>query len=250
MSGLLGAIQFLTRVPVRTSGAVGHQRIVPWFPIVGVLIGAVVGGLAAALAELVPPMVAAACALVAGLLLTGAFHEDGLADVCDAFAGGTAPERRLEILKDPRHGTYGVSAIAASVLLRWVSIAAVGSSAAMFAGLVAAHALGRASAVATMLVLPPATEHGLGASHSHRLRTGPTALGVTAAVAAVAALTGWWVAPLLAVALVGSVAVGWMAMRKIGGLVGDVLGAIEQVVECGVLVVVSGLAAHHALWWD
>ena len=108
-------------------------------------------------------------------------------------------------------------------------------SAAMFAGLVAAHALGRASAVATMLVLPPATEHGLGASHSHRLRTGPTALGVAAAVAAVAALTGWWVAPLLAVALVGSVAVGWMAMRKIGGLVGDVLGAIEQVVECGVL---------------
>lgn len=249
MSGLLGAVQFLTRVPVRTSRAVEHERTVPWFPIVGVLIGAVVGGVAVGLAELVPPVVAAACAIVAGLLLTGAFHEDGLADVSDAFAGGTTRERRLEILKDPRHGTYGVAAISASVLLRWVSIATVASSAAMFAGFVAAHALGRAAAVAAMLALPTATEHGLGAAHTRRLRTRPTVLGIVAAVAAVAALTGWWVAPLLAAALVGGLAVGWLAMRKIGGLVGDVLGAIEQVVECLVLIVVSGLAARYALWW-
>ena len=157
MIGLLGALQFLTRVPIRTRHAIAHARVVPWFPIAGVLIGAAVGGIAAASSELVPPLVVGAVAVGVGLLITGAFHEDGLADVADAFGGGWTTERRLEILKDPRHGTYGVAALTTSVVVRVASAAAIVAPAALFAAFVAAHCLGRSAAVVAMRLAPAAT---------------------------------------------------------------------------------------------
>jgi adenosylcobinamide-GDP ribazoletransferase len=247
--GLLGAVQFLTRVPVHTDEAVAHERCVPWFPIVGVLLGGLVGGLAVGLGELVPVSVAAACAVVGGLLVTGAFHEDGLADVADAFGGGTTRERRLEILADPRHGTYGVAALAGSVLVRVVAAASIVSSAALFAGFVAAHALGRAAAVAVMGLAPTASDTGLGATYASRLRALPTVAGIGAAVIVSGLLVGWWIGAIVAIAAAGAGLTVLLAIRKIGGIVGDVLGAVEQVVECLVLITVSGLAAHHQLWW-
>jgi adenosylcobinamide-GDP ribazoletransferase len=249
VSGLVGAVQFLTRVPIRTSRAIPHERCIPWFPIVGVLIGALVGGVAVGLGELVPASVAAACAVVVGLLVTGAFHEDGLADIADAFGGGATRERRFEILKDSRHGTYGVAALCSSVVLRIVSAAAIASSAAVFGGFVTAHALGRGAAVVAMWVAPAASDAGLGADHARRLRRIPSAVGVLAALVVCALLVGWWLGPIVAVAVAGGGATVWLAMRKIGGLAGDVLGAIEQVVECLVLIVVSGLASRHGVWW-
>jgi adenosylcobinamide-GDP ribazoletransferase len=249
VSGFLGAVQFLTRIPVRTRAAIPHDRVLPWLPFVGALIGAFVGGVAAGLAELVPTAVAAAVAVAVGLLVTGAFHEDGLADVADAFGGGTTRERRFEILKDPRHGTYGVAALSSCVVLRVVGAASIASSSALFAGFVAAHALGRTGAVAAMGVFPPAREAGLGADHARRMRPIATTVGIAVALAIVVVVTGWWAGPLIAAALAGAAAVAVLAMRKIGGLTGDVLGAIEQVVECLVIVTVSGLASRHMLWW-
>ena len=76
-----------------------------------------------------------------------------------------------------------------------------------------------------------------------------TALGLLAGLGCVVALTGWWSVVLAGVGAVATGAVVLLAVRKIGGLAGDVLGAVEQVVECSVLVAVAGLAAHHALWW-
>ena len=249
VSGFLGAVQFLTRIPVRTRAAVPHDRVLQWLPIVGALIGALVGGIAAGLAELVPTAVAAAVAVTVGLLVTGAFHEDGLADVADAFGGGTTRDRRFEILKDPRHGTYGVAALCASVVVRVVGAASITSSSALFASFVAAHALGRTGAVAVMGVVPPAREAGLGAEHARLLRPVATTAGIAVALAIVIAVTGWWSAPLVAVTVAGSGVVALLALRKVGGLTGDVLGAIEQVVECLVIVTVSGLASRYALWW-
>ena len=89
MSGFLGAVQFLTRIPVRTRAAVPHDRVLPWLPIVGALIGAAVGAIAVGLGQLVPTAVSAMCAVGAGLLITGAFHEDGLADLADSMGGWT-----------------------------------------------------------------------------------------------------------------------------------------------------------------
>ena len=122
MTGFLAAVQFLTRIPVRTARAADLAAAVLWFPIVGALVGAAVGGTAAGLGELVPAAVAATVAVLLGVLITGAFHEDGLADTADAFAGGWTVERRLEILRDPRHGSYGVAALCGSIVLRVVAV--------------------------------------------------------------------------------------------------------------------------------
>lgn len=82
------------------------------------------------------------------------------------------------------------------------------------------------------------------------MRRLPVVVGLATGTALVVAAAGWWVAPFLAAAIVGTIAVVRLAVRKIGGLAGDVLGAVEQVVECLVLLVASGLAARHAVWWS
>ena len=248
MIGLLGAIQFLTRVPVKTQSPPPLARCVPWFPVVGALVGATVGLVAAVGAELVPSIVAATLAVLTGVLVTGAFHEDGFADVADAAAGGWNREQRLRILRDPLHGSYGVAALSGSVLVRVACVATLGPAAA-FAGLIAAHTLARAAAVGVMGVVPPATDDGLGAGYARDLQRNAVLAGCAAGLLIAAIATGWWVAPLAVAALAGAVAVAALAVRKFGGITGDVLGAVEQVAECAVLVVVSGLAARHAVWW-
>lgn len=250
MSGLVGAVQFLTRVPLRLGEAVPHGRVVPWFPVVGALIGAVVGGVAGLAVLILDPTVAAALGVVAGLLVTGAFHEDGLADVADAFGGGWTAEQRLEILKDSRHGTYGVSALVASILVRVVALAALGTSGAMVAGAVAAHALARSAAVAAMAVFPLAVDSGLGAGAARSMRPATLVAGSLGGPAVAALAVGWWAGPSVVAASLALVAVGRLAVVKIGGLAGDVLGAIEQVAEAAVLVTLAALVTGgHGLYW-
>jgi adenosylcobinamide-GDP ribazoletransferase len=247
-TGFFGAVQFLTRVPVRRVGPADTATIVVWFPVVGALVGAAVGGIAAGLGELVPTGVAAAVAILTGVLITGAFHEDGLADSADAVAGGWTVERRLEILKDPRHGSYGVAALCGSIVLRVVAVGALGPAAA-FGGLVAAHALGRGAAVAVMGVVAVARPDGLGAEYARSVRLGRAVTGAVVAVVIAALATGWWAAPLAATAAAAAAAVAVVARRAFGGITGDVLGAVEQVAEGLVLVTVTGLAVRHQIWW-
>ncbi len=221
----------------------------PWFAVVGGLIGAVVGGVAAGLWHLVPPLVVGAVAVAVGLLVTGAFHEDGLADVADAFGGGWDRTQRLQILKDPRHGTYGVAALCTSVAVRIVCIGSLPGPASMFASCVAAHSLGRSAAVVLTGVGHPAEPDGLGALATREMGPLRTAVGAGAGIAVAAVAVGWWIGPLVVVAAVGTVAVARLAIRKIGGIGGDVLGATEQVVEGFCLIALTGLAARHAPWW-
>jgi adenosylcobinamide-GDP ribazoletransferase len=247
-TGFFGAVQFLTRVPVRRASAADTAQVVVWFPVVGALVGAVVGAVAAGLGELVAPAVAAAVAVLVGVVITGAFHEDGLADTADAVAGGWTTERRLEILKDPRHGSYGVAALCGSIVLRVVAVASLGPAAAL-GGLVAAHALARGAAVATMGIVPVARRDGLGADFARGVSARRATTGALVAAAVATAAVGWWAAPLALAAAAGAAAVVALARRAFGGITGDVLGAIEQVAECLALVVVSGLASRHAVWW-
>ena len=246
--GFVAAVQFLTRVPVRTPRPPDLSAAVAWFPVVGALVGAAVGLVAAALGEVVPMTVAATVAVLVGVLLTGAFHEDGLADTADALWGGWTRERRLEILKDPRHGTYGVAALAGSIVLRVLAVGALGGSAAI-AGLVSAHTLGRGAAVVTMGWAPLARPDGLGADYTSAVSRARAGAGGAVAVAIAAVATGWWVGPLAVAAVVPAVIVVALAIRALGGITGDVLGAIEQCVECAVLVAVTALAARDTVWW-
>lgn len=245
---VLGALQFLTRIPIRLRSAPDLAASVPWFPVIGALIGAAVGGVAAGLMEVVPPTVAAAVAVIIGVMITGAFHEDGLADTTDAF-GGWTPERRREILKDSRHGSYGVAAMCSTILLRTLCLATLGPAAA-FAGSVAAHTLGRGAAVGAMGLAPPVPVDGLGADYTRALSRGRAAIGVVAALVLTAVAVGWWAAPLAAAVAGGALVVSIVARRAFGGVSGDILGAVEQVGECLVLVIVSGLALRHPLWWN
>jgi adenosylcobinamide-GDP ribazoletransferase len=155
VKGLLGAVSFLTRVPTGT-GARRPEELagsVPWFPVVGAGVGLAVAAVYGGARLALPPLPAAALAVVAGICLTGAFHEDGLGDTADAFAGGWDRESTARILKDPRLGTFGVLAVAGSLLLRVAAVAALAPAAAL-AALPAAHALSRAAAVAAMTALP------------------------------------------------------------------------------------------------
>lgn len=250
MRNLRGAIVFLTRVPLTLSGEPNLTDSVPWFPVAGALVGATVGGTAAGLAQIVSPFVAASVAVMLGVLITGAFHEDGLADVADAFAGGWTPEDRIRILDDPLHGSYGVAALCGSILIRVACIAALGfSPAATFACIIAAHALGRGAAVGLMAIVPVARPDGLGAEYARSLSRGRATCGGLAAIAISGIAVGWWAGPFLLAAIAGAAIVAWLTIRKLGGITGDVLGTAEQVVECLVLITAAALVQHHTLWW-
>ncbi len=157
------------------------------------------------------------------------------------------PSNDCTILKDPRHGTYGVAALSSSILLRVMAVAALSPTAAV-AGLIAAHTLGRAAAIATMLVAPVAGEAGLGAGHARDLHRVPVIIGIAAGIAITtgatlwAGLPVWTVAATALAAAVAAAAVTTLAVRKIGGINGDVLGAIEQVAEISILVTLTTIA--------
>lgn len=245
--GPLAAAQFLTRLPIRLRSAPDLGRSASWFPLVGAAIGALVGGVVAGLAEWLPMSVAAAVGVLFGVALTGAFHEDGLADTADAM-GGWDPERRREILRDSRHGSYGVAAMSGTILLRILCVASLGPATA-FAGAVASHTLGRTAAVGVMVTAPPVPTAGLGADYTSSVSRPSAIVGMLAGIAVTALATGWWVAPLLAAAVVAAALIARLAIRAFEGIGGDHLGAAEQVAECAVLVVMTGLAANHQLWW-
>jgi len=238
LGDLLGAVSFLTRVPTGTGPKRPAElaRFVPWFPLVGALVGAAVGGLYAGMSVLLPPLVAAAVAVTAGVAITGAFHEDGLGDTADAFLGGRDREDTVRILKDPRLGTFGVLAVSASLLLRVAAVAALPPAAAL-AALPAAHALSRAAAVGVMAAVPPAAEQGLGAAYVRALGGRQALLGIAIGVVIAAALLRVWALPAAALAAVAAAALGRLAHRRIGGVSGDVLGAVQQAGETLTLLV-------------
>lgn len=249
MSGLATAIGFYTRLPVRNPSAESRDlaAAVPWFPIVGAGIGAAIAGVYVVFAEVVPPLLAAALAAAAGAILTGAFHEDGLADVADAFGGGWTVERRLEILDDPRLGTFGVIAIAASFLVRVTALASLDGDDAL-ALLPAAHALSRVPAVVVMRRQRGARSGGLAATLAGSIGAVQELFAVVVAAVLAALLIGTWT--LAAAALVAAAAgvMALLAQRKIGGTNGDVLGASQQLGELAVLVL--GVAVVYNGWGD
>lgn len=238
------AVGFLTRVPVGDVSNGGSVPVrlasaVPWFPLVGAAIGLAQGLVWWGLAEVVSPLLAAALAAAVALLITGAFHHDGLADIADAFGGGWTVEQRFEILKDSRLGTYGTSALAMALL---VEVSAVSSLEPVdgLGALVTAHTLGRGAALVAMLVAPVAGD-GLGASYMRGLSPVSVTLGVAAGIAVAVFASPVLVVWPIAAAVVAALAVVALAHRKIGGVTGDVLGAITVCSLLASLVVTAAL---------
>lgn len=228
------AFGLLTRLPV---GPAPVQPEEVWaFPVAGLAVGAIAGlSFWVALALGLPPGPAAALALFGQILLTGALHEDGLADCADGLWGGFERAGRLEIMRDSRVGSYGVLAIGTSLLIRWSALVAAGPW-----GLVIAAVLSRAAMVWPMARLPHARKDGLA-----RLAGRPSgrAMALACGVAAliVLPLAGWsllLLAPAVALAALAGTAI---ARAKIGGQTGDILGGTQQLAEMAALLVLAAL---------
>lgn len=239
-------LSHLTRLPAPPGGHVDFAgrlaRAVRANPLVGAIVGAI-GGLAFALASWLglAPLVAATLAVLATILATGAYHEDGLADTADGFGGAFEREKKLAIMSDSRHGSYGVVAIASSMLLRIGAIAAIADPALVAAALIAAHAAARATLPAVMLWSEAAKNEGQGFQAGKPAKESVfAALAIAAAIALIA--LGFDAVPALAAAVAAAWAMAAIARRQIGGYTGDVLGATEQLAEIAMLLTLAALA--------
>jgi adenosylcobinamide-GDP ribazoletransferase len=219
--------------------------------VVGLGIGVAIAVAYVAATSLLPNTVSAVLAVSLGLILTGALHEDGLADVADAFAGGWTTEQRLEILDDPRLGTFGVLALVAAFLLRTAVIAALDTVSAL-ALIPAAHALSRVPCIVLMRHQPTARGEGLAVEYATNLSSTLEFAGVAVGVSIATVLLGTWVVAAIPVCIVVSWVMATWARRKVGGITGDALGAIQQLSELAVLLL--GLAIVRSslfqlVWW-
>ena len=232
------AASFLTRIPLHRAGAEPNMSdAVPWFAAVGVVLGALQGAIYVGLYEVSTPALAAALSAAVLGQITGAFHHDGLADMADAFGGGWTVERRLEILNDSRLGTYGVTALIFVIVAEIAALSALAGWLA-FAAAVAAHGISRAVASFMMIIARPARDSGLGVDYLTGLsRT--KVIGVSLLVAAAAVVVfGVAALPILLAAYGSGALIVRLAISKIGGISGDVLGAIQQVSKIAVLVAI------------
>lgn len=261
------ALQFLTRVPV--PHWVGFeptwlQACLRHFPLVGACIGTWAAAVLWAALALWPPLVAAVLSTMATVWLTGAFHEDGLADTFDALGGAVGRERALAIMKDSRIGSYGAAALMLVLVLKISVVAALvtpaGPAGAVQAGmaLVWAHAVSRATPLWLVSRLPYAgdAEHAkakpLAMQVSHAGLAVAAAWVVAISVAAAGLIDGWPSAggshgP--RVVLVGGLAsagAAWLCLRwlrrRLGGFTGDTLGAAQQLTEAAALLAWLGVA--------
>lgn len=232
----------LTRLPV--GGAVAEPGAVAaagWaFPLVGAGVGAVcaLAYFTAGLCGLADP-IAALIALGVGLAITGAFHEDGLADTVDGFGGGRDREAKLAIMRDSRHGTFGILALLLSFGLRATALAAIGDPIHVGLALVAAHAASRGAMPPLMRLLAPARPDGLGPAAGQptlAVALTSTTIGAVLVVALLGPFTG--VAALL-VTVAALALAAMLARQQIGGYTGDVLGFFQQIGEIVMLLVAA-----------
>lgn len=247
----LAAVQFLTRVPVPAASAgdadffrAALAQGAIYFPLVGGVVGLVAAGMLLGFLVVLPVSVAVVAALACEALLTGALHEDAVADTCDALGGGWTREQVLQILKDSRHGTYGVLGLGLGVAGRGLALVELANHSWTWCCLtwIAGAALGRWTAVWMTALLPPVgdrpTQAGIFAAGESSpvkriLLSGLTALPFTLPWFAAAPATA-------AIAMIGAsiAAAAYSAYiyRRLGGTTGDLLGCGCFLVQLSVVV--------------
>ena len=236
------ALGLLSRLPVRVDEmrATARAAQATWaYPVVGLVLALIAGCVAQfTLWVGLPAPLVAGLTLAALIIMTGAMHEDGLADAADGLWGGWDAARRLEIMKDSHIGVYGVIAVTLGLGLRWQALTFLVEADALWPTLIATAVLSRAMMVPVMAMLPNARATGL--SHSVGRPSHQTAW-IAVAIAAGLTLILWqwaalWLFILAALAMLACCAV---AKAKIGGQTGDILGATQQVTE---ITLLTGLA--------
>lgn len=245
----LVALQFYSRLPV--TGRLAHwmdydpARLAPatrYFPLVGLVVASLTAIVYAGCGLLLPHPVALMLAMAVGLMLTGAFHEDGLADYCDAMGGHHERARLLEIMHDSRIGTYGAAGLVMMLVGRFQTLAAIDPS---WIGvlLVSSATMSRGCSVAIMITLPYARQDGVAIAKpiAQNLSLEDAAVAIALAIAPVA-LAALWTGEIavFAAAAAGAIAItAWMRRRirlRLGGYTGDCLGAVQQLAELAFLI--------------
>jgi adenosylcobinamide-GDP ribazoletransferase len=238
---LIAATTFLTRLPLGRSHTDDElNRAARYFSLVGAGVGAVGAAVLLAAAAALPLAVAVILSVLATVLITGGFHEDGLADSCDAFGGGKTREDVLRIMQDPHIGAFGVLGLALVLALKITSLVHL-PLAALPVALVCAHASSRALCVAVMAFGHYARHEGG--------KTRTVARGARPADAAAALLIGLvpfalapaaflWTLPAM---LIVAIALYAYFRARIGGYTGDALGALQQLAECTCYLVLAGV---------
>ncbi|MDO8545540.1 MAG: adenosylcobinamide-GDP ribazoletransferase [Opitutaceae bacterium] len=239
------AVMFFTRLPLPLSSAWNPgdlQRAAAYFPFVGWLVGGVAALVWWLGVQVWPPTMASGVSLAATLLLTGAFHEDGWADVCDGFGGGTTKDRVLEIMRDSRVGAFGAIGVAVMLGLKWQSVAALPVALAP-AVLMAGHALSRAAAISLMATLPYVREGSAKAKPmATELGGGRLAVALLGGMAPLSLLPLSAAGGALAAVIFARVVLARWFARRIGGYTGDCLGAAQQMTELVFYLTILALA--------
>jgi adenosylcobinamide-GDP ribazoletransferase len=238
----LHAVRFLTILPVSEAEGLAPDwlvRCAKYFPLVGILIGVASAAVLIAASRVWPDPLPALLAVVAGIPITAALHEDGLADFADAL-GGRTREARLAIMKDSRLGTYGALALGLTLALKVAALASMPLPIAV-AALIAQHGLGRLGPVAVMAILPYAgnPEATKIAYSGEQFRAAELAMAVAFGLLAVVpalvlAPSAAFVGMILALAV--TIGLVRLARRLLGGYTGDVLGATEQLSGASLLL--------------
>jgi adenosylcobinamide-GDP ribazoletransferase len=239
------ALSLCTRLPVGSSAPIGEGDLAraSWaFPLAGLMVGvagAAVYWLASRVNLPAPP--ASALAIAATTLLTGAMHEDGLADTADGFGGGKTREQKLEIMRDSRIGAYGACALIISFMLRWSALAEIADPPFVAVALITAHVAARASLPAFMAFVPPARADGLSGGVG---QPPPQSAAIALLLGAIGLFLGFGpgtaMFALSVLAAIGLLLAAF-TQKQVGGQTGDVLGALEQAGEATILLIATSL---------
>jgi len=240
------AVSLSTILPVgrATPPDDGEVARASWaLPVAGLLVG-LVGAVAYAIAHRLrlPPEPAAMLAVIATILVTGAIHEDGLADAVDGLGGGDTRERKLDIMRDSRIGTFGAFALIVSIMLRWSALQAIADPSSVAAAFLIAHIAARAIMPVFMWLVPPARTDGLSAGAGQpSAQSAMIAAGLGIICLAIGFGPG---KAIIALILLSIAALLWafVATRQVGGQTGDILGALEQTSETIVLLMAAASA--------
>jgi adenosylcobinamide-GDP ribazoletransferase len=246
MQDLRIAVSLCTRLPVAPAKPLADGDIAraSWaFPVAGLLIGLIATAVYWLADRLhIPSQAGSTLVLATTVLFTGAMHEDGLADTADGFGGGRTREKKLEIMRDSRIGTYGACALGLSLLLRWSALSALDDVRSVAIALIVAHVAARAMLPVFMNLVPPARSEGLSSGAG---QPPPASVAIALALGiitlALALGAGAMLKGVIVLAAIGLL-FAWLAISQIGGQTGDVLGAVEQTAEAALLLIVAALA--------
>ncbi|MFN2121080.1 MAG: adenosylcobinamide-GDP ribazoletransferase, partial [Anaerolineales bacterium] len=213
-------------------------RAVGFYPLVGLLLGAVLALVDLLLARILPVAVRSALILALWIVLTGALHFDGFVDSCDGLLGGATHDQRLAIMRDERAGAYGLAGGTLLLLILFSGLGAVQSL--RWAVLLLAPVIGRWAMALSVVLFPYSRSAGLGRDIKDNAGLEEAALSTVIALLVVLPLA-WWLQSVVPLAALGlAAAIGWLvsqfSISRIGGLTGDIYGAINMIAEASVVL--------------